>query len=74
MQNVLKYKAPCVIISHNHINKIAMPSKADLEMTKILKDTLSNIGVNLLDHIIVSDNDFTSLAQSKDYRSLFIIK
>lgn len=74
VQNVLKHKAPCVIISHNHINKVAMPSRADLEMTKAIKDTLDNIGVNLLDHIIVSDNDFTSLAQSAQYKALFIIK
>jgi DNA repair protein RadC len=43
-------------------------------MTKSIKDTLASIGVNLLDHIIVSENDFISLAQSENFKSLFIIK
>lgn len=74
VQTVLKYKAPCAIISHNHINGSAMPSMADIKMTKAVKDTLASIGVNLLDHIIIADNDFVSLAQSKDFRALFIIE
>lgn len=74
VQNVLKNKAPCVIISHNHVNHNAMPSRSDIEMTKTLKDTLAAIGVNLLDHIIVADNDFVSLAQSQQFKPLFIIE
>jgi DNA repair protein RadC len=74
VQTVLKHKTTSVVISHNHINKDARPSIADLRMTKSIKDTLASIGVNLLDHIIVSENDFISLAQSENFKSLFIIK
>lgn len=74
VENVLKHKAPCVIISHNHVSRTAMPSRSDIELTVILRKTLSQLGVNLLDHIIIADSDFVSLAQSRDYASLFIIK
>ena len=74
VENVLKHKAPCAIISHNHISETAVPSKADIALTANVKETLLRLGVNLLDHIIVADNDFISLAQSSEYRSLFIIK
>jgi DNA repair protein RadC len=74
VENILKHKAPCAIISHNHISRTAVPSKADIDLTINLRETLLRLGVNLLDHIIIADNDFVSLAQSGDYASLFIIK
>lgn len=74
LQTVLKHKAACVVISHNHINKTACPSMADLELTRSVNEVLHNIGVKLLDHIIIAENDFVSLAQSKDYNHIFIIK
>ncbi|MBR4099525.1 MAG: hypothetical protein IKK55_00860 [Clostridia bacterium] len=71
---VLKHNAPTAIISHNHINNIAIPSQADIKMTQTLNFTLNQLGVRLLDHIIVAANDFVSLGQSREYKSLFIIK
>ncbi len=70
---VLKHNASSVIISHNHINSTAVPSQADIKMTQIVNFTLNQLGVRLFDHIIVAGNDFVSLGQSKDYKSLFII-
>lgn len=74
VQHVLKSKAPCVIISHNHTHGNAMPSRDDLELTMSLNNVLANIGVRLLDHIIIADNDFVSIAQSDNYKSALIIK
>lgn len=73
VQIVLKHNAPCVIISHNHSGKTALPSVADIEMTKTINQTLAQMGVRLLDHIIVAGDDYVSLAQSAKYRSIFII-
>ena len=70
---VLRHNAPVVIVSHNHTNGLAVPSQADIKMTQILNFTLDQMGIRLLDHIIVADDEFVSLAQSKDYKPLFII-
>ncbi len=60
----LKYNATKAIIAHNHPSGIALPSKEDIETTINLKNALNLIGVKLVDHIIVADNDYVSIADS----------
>ena len=62
--NALKYNATGVILAHNHPGGVALPSPEDLATTRQLKDTLRPMGINLIDHIIVADRDFVSLADS----------
>lgn len=61
----LAKNASSVIISHNHTSGIAIPSMEDEAATKLIKQTLSSIGITLADHIIVAGDDFVSLADSK---------
>lgn len=63
-ETAVRVGATTVIVAHNHPNNFALPSRADIIATDNLKDTLKQVGVVLLDHIIVSDNDFTSMAES----------
>jgi DNA repair protein RadC len=72
IQIVLKRNTSFVIISHNHTSGNALPSMADIEMTKILKTTLNQMGVKLLDHVIVVTDDCVSLFQSKEYKDIFV--
>ena len=67
----LKTNANCVIISHNHPSGIALPSNEDIAITKQVRAALSYVGVALIDHIIVANNDFVSLHQTKKYNSIF---
>lgn len=60
----LRYNAKSAIIAHNHPSGLALPSRDDVEATVNLKNALELIGVRLLDHFIVADNDCVSLAQS----------
>lgn len=71
VKTALNHNAPCVIISHNHFSGNALPSNNDIEMTQKLKDALELLGIKLLDHIIVAGNDFISMAQSREYFSIF---
>lgn len=59
--------AAAMIIAHNHPGGIALPSEEDIETTRILQAALAAIGVQLLDHLIFSDDpdDFVSLADSE---------
>lgn len=59
----LKYKAVSIIVLHNHPSGDPTPSKADMVMTRKLADTGKMIGVPLLDHIIIGDNQFISFSQ-----------
>ena len=68
---VLRSKAACAIITHNHPSGIALPSAQDIEVTKMVADALSAIPVSLVDHIIIADNDYVSMAQSSKYSHLF---
>lgn len=67
----LRYNAKSVIVAHNHPSGVALPSKDDLDATVNLKNALDLIGVRLLDHYIVADNDCVSLAQSKILPTVF---
>ncbi len=58
----LKYKAVSIVLLHNHPSGDPTPSKADLRLTRKLADTGKMIGIPLLDHIIIGDNQFTSFA------------
>lgn len=61
----LKFNATKAIIAHNHPSGIALPSRDDIATTVELKNALKLIEVKLVDHIIVADNDYVSIADSE---------
>ena len=63
--------ATAAVLCHNHPDGIAIPSDADEALTREVADTLSKIGVQLIDHIIVGDTDFVSMSQSEKYGAIF---
>ena len=64
VENALLSSASAVIFSHNHPSGIALPSREDYATTQQAQDALRTIGVELLDHIIVAEDDYVSLADS----------
>ena len=64
VENALLVSASAVILSHNHPSGIALPSAEDYATTDKVQEALRVIGVELVDHIIVADEDFVSLADS----------
>lgn len=71
IEKVIKTSATAVALAHNHPSGIALPSVQDIEVTKMVADALSAIPVSLVDHIIIADNDYISMAQSSKYSHLF---
>ena len=67
----VKYNAYTATIAHNHPSGVACPTRDDIEVTINLKKTLEIIGCMLIDHIIIADNDYVSLAQSEMTKSIF---
>lgn len=58
----LKSLASGIILVHNHPSGNLTPSTADINITKMMKEACSYLEINLLDHIIVSNTGYYSLA------------
>lgn len=56
-----------LIVAHNHPAGSLIPSKEDIETTKILVKAGELLGVKLIDHIIVSSNGIASLREENPY-------
>jgi len=65
LEAALKYRAACVVITHNHPGGSLLPSKSDMEVTRKLKAALGSIDVGLVDHIIVADGNYYSFIEKK---------
>lgn len=65
-ETALNYNAHSVLFCHNHPGGTNGPSWEDIQSTMTLKKLLSEIGVNVLDHIIVSGNETYSMTQNGD--------
>ncbi|WP_409967884.1 DNA repair protein RadC [Bengtsoniella intestinalis] len=70
MEYALLTGATGVILSHNHPSGVALPSEDDYIATAMVYNALDTIGVTLMDHIIVADGDFVSMADSGYLRDL----
>lgn len=47
--------ATALVIAHNHPSGDPAPSAADLQITRVLRDSSKIIDIDLLDHVIVGD-------------------
>ena len=61
VEQALRCNASSVVLSHNHVSGVALPSQEDLATTRQLMTALEAVGVTLTDHIIVAGDDFVSL-------------
>lgn len=61
---ILANAAQC-IIAHNHPSGDSEPSAQDIALTRQLVDASKIIGIDLLDHIIVTNDKFSSLRELK---------
>ena len=61
----LRHNAKCAFLAHNHPSGSALPSSADITATRLIKETLLSVGIDLVDHFIVTTDDYVSLAQSE---------
>ena len=60
VSRALELKAAAAILVHNHPAGNPHPSRSDIRLTEHLKKTLDAVDIDLLDHIILSDNSYYS--------------
>lgn len=59
----LKYEAVNFAMIHNHPSGDPTPSQEDIRLTSRIKESSKIVGINLIDHIIIGDNIYTSLGE-----------
>jgi DNA repair protein RadC len=57
------HNAAQIIVAHNHPSGDTEPSEEDLAITKRLQEASKILGIELLDHVIVSNSGFISLKE-----------
>ncbi len=62
LKKALEENATSIVLSHNHPSGNLLPSRADEELTKKIKEAAAYLDIKVLDHIIVSDEGFYSFA------------
>ena len=57
----IKMQAPKIILVHNHPSGDATPSKQDIEFTKKLYNGAELFEIELLDHMVIGNMQYTSI-------------
>jgi len=62
IREIIRESTSAVIFVHNHPSGEPKPTREDIEITERLVKACDLVGVRVLDHIIIGDDDYTSLA------------
>jgi DNA repair protein RadC len=60
----LNAKASSIIVAHNHPSGNLTPSQSDIDLTKKLSGAGKLLDIQLVDHLIISGNNYCSFADS----------
>lgn len=61
-KKALEYNASSILLCHNHPGGGLTPSSADVHLTKKIKSAAALLEMDVMDHIIVSENGYYSFA------------
>ncbi|MFL9873115.1 RadC family protein [Paraburkholderia megapolitana] len=64
VRRTLALNAASLIVAHNHPSGAVKPSASDRRLTRMLRDTLTLIDVQLIDHLIVGAQETFSFARA----------
>lgn len=56
-------RAVKILLAHNHPSGCSMPSKQDIKFTDELYNAAHLLGIDVIDHIVVGDMEYTSIYQ-----------
>lgn len=65
MARALALKASSLILVHNHPGGSPKPSGNDLSLTEKIRDAGAPLGIRVMDHVIVTENDCYSLHEDR---------
>lgn len=62
-RDALGLGASAIVVAHNHPSGDATPSDDDRQITRRLAQAGATLGIDLLDHLVIGDPDWSSLAR-----------
>ena len=62
---IVFYDASSIIISHNHLNGLLLPSADDIRSFKKLNTVLKSMNVDFLDNLIMSEGEYLSFKDNE---------
>ena len=65
ISEAVKMQAPKIILAHNHPSGNPFPSTKDIEFTDNIGKACKILGIQLLDHIVIGNNNYTSIFSLK---------
>lgn len=63
VRSALVKNAPIVLLAHNHPSGRIQPSDADKKLTQAIEKSCALVGVQVLDHLIIGNNEYFSFSE-----------
>lgn len=63
-RDAIREAGASIIVAHNHPSGVVLPSKEDIASTRRIKEAGCIIGIELLDHVIISSSSYFSLKEA----------
>lgn len=63
-KDAIKHSANAVVLAHNHPSGEKQPSREDIDLTKRLCEVGNLIGIQIIDHLIITETDFFSFKEN----------
>lgn len=58
----IEFNAVALVLAHNHPSNVATPSAQDIEITEQLVQAGKVLGINVLDHVIITQSTYVSIS------------
>lgn len=62
-KEAMAYSSASIIVVHNHPSGDPSPSREDILITKQIREAGNLVGIKLLDHIVITNDSYVSMAQ-----------
>lgn len=70
MEAALSCNTAKAVLAHNHVSGIAMYSGADVAVTRDVYHLLKKVGIELIDHLIIANDEMVSMHASGVFREI----
>lgn len=71
LNEAVKTNAPKIILAHNHPSGNSIPSEKDIEFTNKLEKAAKILSIELIDHIVIGKQEFTSIKTNEKFKAKF---
>ena len=68
-KNAILSNAVSIIVFHNHPSGDSRPSSSDFGISKKLREAGKLLDIEVLDHIVLGDEEFHSIADTLEWKS-----